>query len=279
MKRVIKSILGVAGLMAASTVALAQTVPQPQPVPSVAPSPGTGNGGLILSIWDSVTGESIVQYLGLNLNDVLPTTNMTSNDGLVLDFGVVSQFSSIFGDNVPANISYHVTAAESVSSGGRHLATTALPGTNVGGNAPSINTAIGNERDFLELFVNPTTACGGTNPCVATSASQEWFAGKEAFGANLGALTFSAAGGLGSALNFFYITSAGTSPTSAVTVQAYQNAAGFGQWLLGTNGQLTYSILGGTPVPLPGAVWLLLSALTGFGVVTRRNRPAAEAAA
>jgi hypothetical protein len=50
----------------------------------------------------------------------------------------------------------------------------------------------------------------------------------------------------------------------------YNNSTGAGLWTLSGDGVLSYS-LAGTQVPLPAAVWLMLSGLTGLGVMGRRR--------
>lgn len=54
----------------------------------------------------------------------------------------------------------------------------------------------------------------------------------------------------------------------------YANATGDGFFYLSSSGDLTYNIPTVSAVPLPAAVWLLVSGLAGFGAISRRRRAA-----
>jgi hypothetical protein len=67
------------------------------------------------------------------------------------------------------------------------------------------------------------------------------------------------------------------------TITSYANANGAAQWLLTAAGALTYTLAGTAPppapVPLPAAVWLLMSSLVGLGAVSRRRASSSQLAA
>jgi hypothetical protein len=244
--------------------------------PNASVPAGAGNGGLIVSAWDPVRGVSLVQYLGLNWNDVQPA-NLENPAGGVLNFGTLDQWNSVFGGaspSDPANIVYNVTSA-SLNSGavsGRRLLTTAANG----GVGTVLNNAVAGAASASLAFITSngvTPNCGTANACIALSSSAGQYAGQDAWADKLnGQLPFATTAAVGNSLAFYQLTPTSNAPVGA-NVHQYQTANGIGTWLLTAGGALTYSIPGsGGEVPLPAAVWLLLSGLAGFGTVTRRKR-------
>lgn len=272
MKTAVKALAATAALAFAGSAALAQTVP-PQPAPGPMPDAGTGNGGLIVTIWDAVRGVSLIQYLGLQLDSILPSTNMTQ-PGFVLNFGTIGAFNSVFGTSQAGNIQYHVTAADSTGSGvsaGRRIAATAGLGSVPTPTTGQVRDSTVRSRDFTQLFILGTGGCNGANPCIAENSSQGQYGGGDGWGATIGGFLPNAAATVGTALGFYLATTASTLQAPP-TISVYQAATGFGQWLLTAGGQLTYSV---PAIPLPAAVWLLLSGLVGLTAVSRRRRAAA----
>jgi hypothetical protein len=276
MRSSLQAVVATAALALASSVAMSQTVP-PQPVAGPTPSPATGSGGLIVSIWDSVRGVSLVQYLGLSLDQILPGGSSMETAGFTLDFGTLANYSTVFGASSATNIQYHVTAADSTGGtfNGRRVATTAALGSEFTITTPRVRDAASAQRDFIELWFNGIGGCNGTNPCIATSSTDGQFAGVDSFGSQLnGQLPVSAAATVGTSLGFYLLSSQNTA-TQPGLVDRYESAlGGLGQWLLNASGQLTYSV-GSAVVPLPAAVWLLLSGLLGVATVARRRAASA----
>ncbi len=58
--------------------------------------PGEGNGGLIFWAYDATRNVSIVDYLGLSFNDVVPTGTDMNTPGKVLDCGNIGSPASTF---------------------------------------------------------------------------------------------------------------------------------------------------------------------------------------
>jgi len=269
-------------LGSAAAVAAVPSVPS-QPAPAPIPLPDTTvnstGSGLIVSIWDSVRGVSLVDYVGLTENQFLPgNTNATPDAGLVLNFGAVSGYSSVFGTSDAANIQY--TVASAVYTGtllGKVLETTLA-------SAPTTirNAAVGAAVSAVRSFTGNLNAnCANANPCTAATSADATYAGQtlwaEKYGNNL---PISAAANVGTALGFYLISASSSSVTANSTIQQYANVNGVAQWLLDATGNLTYTVPGGTaPVPLPAAVWLLLSSLVGFGTVARRRKDGGALAA
>ncbi len=276
MKTFIKALAATAVLAMGSVGALAQTVP-PQPAPGPIPLPSTGNGGLVVVIWDAVRGVSLTQYLGLTLDELLPTGTNMLQPGFTLDFGVLGQYASLFGPSAQSDIQYMVLAADSTGGtfSGRRVLTTAALGSSY---PTTSNPRTRDAASAVFNFLSNANGCNAQTPCIATNILEATYAGGTNFGAFVGSqLLASSAATVGQALGFYLLSSTTTATTNAV-IDVYRTAAGaFAQWLLGTDGRLVYSVPGDTVVPLPAAVWLLLSGLLGVGTIGRRRVAAAAA--
>ena len=285
--KLVKSLTGVA-MLVASCAAFAQPSVPPQPAAGPTPDADTGNSGIIVSVFDAVRGVSLVQYLGLRMDDLLPTSASGAPEaGLLLDFGKLggangsgTSWSDVFGASDSANIQYEVSGFDFTTTNisdtfiGKRLATTLASASTIKNTA--FSGAITNGRSFLAAGLNSTSAqaCAGGNPCVALATSEPDYAGAGSMGPKYGnQLPVNASSTVDSAMAFYLVSANSNSGlnTLAVTTQ-YKNSANLAQWLLTSGGNLTYSLAAATTVvPLPAAVWLLLSGLTGFGVIGRRR--------
>lgn len=305
-KTLVQTAIATAALAwAGASFAATPTVPsQPPPIVGNLDSGAlTGNGGLLVAVWDSATGSSLVQWLGLNYNQIgIP--DMTTA-GTTLNFGPLSGFSTTFANAIGANdtgrLQYLVVAADSLAEGfgdpwdtgvrvtGQANLKSALEGLGDGG-AFNVSNAGNNVATYIDSVINGTSGapfdCNKSNPCsVIGDASSAVYFGKSTLAADLGGAapaTTSFGGAVGTALAFFDVTSEssdsfGNTGLSRAFASQYAGA----QWLLNAAGQLVYSVAGGgTPtVPLPAAGWLLLSGLAGMGVIGRRRKTTAEVAA
>lgn len=222
-----------------------------------------GNSSLIVNVYDSVLGTSIVKDLGINYLDFLEAA-VTPDAGYTTSFTVDL---SVFASSVPSNIMWSVYAADAQGNytNTEMLTTAAL---NLGA-VPGINgnmvSAIGS-NGMQSVFSQWNTSCAGSETCVGTGFSSTYFGG---YGEDYNnSLTVAASGSLDTALGFYSLKRSGTLAGDPLISAQYANSAGLAQWLLSSDGTLTYSV---APVPLPAALWLLLSGLAGVGVVGRRK--------
>jgi hypothetical protein len=273
MKRILSAVAATATLALSSVSAFAVEVPV-GPVAGPIPDAVTGNSGLIFWAFDATRNVSIVDYLGLRLADVLPSTSDMNAPGKVLDFGTVANYTSVFGASTNSNIFWGVGAADGLGG----ITSTSIVSTGPVGITDLFMNAQGLTNSALkinDLIGAVNTACGTTVPCTANDPNQGQYAGSSLWGDNFGgALGWTATANPGSALGFYLVTPAsGPRPTGAVVTPYQASANVYGQWTLSTAGQLVYSVagVGGPQVPLPAGVWLLISGLTGLVTISRRK--------
>jgi hypothetical protein len=273
-----KATLLTAGLaVAASTSAWA--LPTPSPAPGPIPQPATGNSGLIISVYDTdpTRPRSITQHLGLNYLDVLPAS-MQSPAGAVLNFGNIDL--SVFEGNL-STVRYTIFAADGNGQGGLGIALSAALGPQTLAFPPQNGVAI--IQNIISasntFFSSIDSSCSGGNPC-STADGGTWAGGSmwgNTFGQGAGGVV-NGSGAIGSALGFFHLVSNDEEdPEFALVNTSYRTGDGPAQWLLSATGALTYSVAGGALVPIPAAVWMLLSGLLGMGTIARRRQQEATA--
>jgi hypothetical protein len=255
--------------------------------------PSTGNGELALFVRDlSNPSRAFEIGLGVTLDGLLTQDAITNTPGLATTLrngqpiavaAALPNFSSadlatfmstpsalgyqyaiLGGDNVGSNAisdawrfvatnkqQYSASALSSVSS-------TQINNTSGMGNIVDAFFAENNlnmPHTPGSFITNSTFGVAGTNGATAPTF----------FSANVDDTV-----AVGTATNLYMFTSSGSSSAKA---RVYQFAA----VTLGLNGSLTSASVGGPQVPLPAAVWLLGSALVGFGTVRRRRNAEAVA--
>jgi len=221
------------------------------------PTSPTGTA-LTVTIWDPVAGVSLVYA-------VPGETFQSARAGLQsFDNVAIPEFSTVFGGSNLGDIQYQVSAIgpDPLNSNRATALVTGpstLPPVAVG-NITGTNT---NAQTFHAAL---NTACEFDGACAGTSADGQ-YGGLTTWGDLSAQLPFSAAAAVGNAL-FFYDLAQPDASRVGSTTPAIVTAIGGGtaQWLLSETGLLSYSV-----VPLPAAVWLLLTGLAGFGIVSRRR--------
>jgi hypothetical protein len=288
MKVSIKSVAVAVVLACAAGNAMAAppTVPLPQPVPITTLNSNSLSGDpLFAAVWDPLTGQSVVQSLGLTFGQV-SVADMTAN----LNFGALSGFSTTFANQIAAGTtsslqfqvfsnSYNsVPDANTILTTSRNsiMETKAVDVGAVFGAAASITTWTGR-------MIGPQD-CNKANSCIGADFNDsKSYANTNVFADNLGGTlngidaSMHTAGFVGTALNFYSVANDTNDPFSSATGNATVTKYA-GTWLLSSSGVLTYDVSGGAPVPLPAAVWLLLSGIAGVGTISRRRKNAAVAA-
>lgn len=259
------------------------------------------NGSMVLVAWNTQTQSWYIRDLGYFINDFLPTgitTNRadnrpnsqgfavpaagasgdkTPNTGLMIDktvkanFGDAS-FSAWFnaqGDNRFADVNWLVGAYDQVSassSGSQRRAIVA---------SPSMTENFTNAN--LDTFVG-TSSFGGL-----AGLANSFDLSKSGVGYNASFNNFSINSGIQASnkidqTSYLYYavrsTFTGSSLTSAV-VTPFANETGLATITLEADGDLFYSV---TPVPLPGALWMMGAGLVAVGAMARRRSAAAAAA-
>jgi len=254
-----------------------------------------GGSSLTLSVWDDVRAVSYTRNLGPNLNAFLPTglTTLPSDGtvpgtavsgdktpaaGLNLVFAGDALFMSTFSPSLAENVRWNIVAADnqvSIATGLTRAITTAVarPGTT---NAGVGNIGSGFTNYTNSLLMNSTISQPGINSGVWLDNTIDAYAGRPNWGDSLnGGLQGTSSGiGYGSELAFFYLarTVAQGQATAFATNQQFGNDVNFATWSLSSTGAATYNL---SPVPLPGAVWLMGSGLFAVLAAARRRKAVA----
>lgn len=263
MKALFTKLLPAAALVLGSSMALAVPVINPTSIVASEVDGGNDDGRLVFVAFDSTRQVSVVQALGLTISsfDAASTGN--------LEFGQVGSWSTLFSGSASSDILWGVFALDTNGA------------ANTAGNRTVLGTTDLANVSFTDTQVVQTgTSLGGyasiiagLNPSIATSNSDPNYVGGFSFS---GFATSSSSAFWDNAgdSQYFYKATRGSSLGTGQAIKSYYA----GLFTLSETGFLNY-VVATSEVPLPAAVWLLLSGLSGLGVVGRRRAAANVAAA
>lgn len=250
----------------------------------------TGNGELLLSVWDSTTQVSYTRGLGIDMNTFLSSAGVNmgtsagtfaaTGDTAAMNFSLAADanMSSFLGgvaagDSLEWNVVAYDTTGLNGYNGTKYLMTSTA--------ALSDITAIQSNTQTVSMKGGDSKYVGVVNPLIggvvldkssaivpaSTGGAAYANATGNGFGNNMGGFAqwgTNTGTALGSSLNFFLLTPSGTLTTGKAFAYQFGNASGASSWTLGTNGTLSYSVASIAAVPEPGE-WALM--LSGFGLI------------
>lgn len=279
MKISLKQILAVGALAVASASAFADIS-----------LPNTGNGELTLVVIDQTTGASYVRGLGVTMDQIASTSQITAIDGSYTTDSTAFNLPATINLSADANLSAFLTAAGSdtvtwgvvggaVSGTGNVVGVKRYVTTSAAQTAAQVQTATSNAKitsnyanlqAYDQSFSAAIEAANGGDTTLAnkqsagnTGLTSTQLAALQTWN---GALSSTNQVALGSSASFYLLSSAnGTSATQA-RVYTLQGLT------LSANGTLTSADVPSSGTPIPAAFWLLGSGLAGLvGIGRRKN--------
>ena len=223
-------------------------------------TPNAGPSDLFLAVWNPTTNQSIVQDLGVNLSNFQGTTSYQIDAGsFASDLNASGAVYAVVGGDATAGgfvnqfqgDAFYTTTASSSNLAGLASGNIANGAITLGNWLDNIESANGGTLNPIKgngaldpLYWNKAAPGGGPNQTVGVSS------------------TFDASKAIGTSVGFYSLDA--VAPDSSSTAAHVTTFAG--NWNLSSSGLLTW-----TPVPLPAAVWMLLSGLCGVGALSRRR--------
>src|SRR5215475_3123323 len=263
-------VAGKLALGAALAIGAAQAYATSEPAgPGTFNSPTSGNGTLFLTLFSSndATPYSYEFSTNFNYNDITsawntPGTTFTWNlTGLTVPAGVAS-----------TDLRFSVSAASNTgasrTAGTQLLALTTDPSVAAATMQAIDSSAVASAVTNAGSFISALNSFSTTNPKTTTNTTDPTYANAN-YGVGLNTFAFNAAGSVSSALPFWTLVNTGGTGTTATATKFA------GVWTIDLVADtLTYAVGGGS-VPLPAALWLFLSGLSGVGILGRRRRAVA----
>jgi hypothetical protein len=249
--------------------------------------PNTGNSTAILSILDRTNSTSMVVALNTDLNTLLANGESAtgySNSNFYINSTDASDVATYLSTRGADTIWWVAAVDNQTDVGSTAGKSLLISGTNR--NAPSASNpsmtnsaftaAATNGNDF---FTAVNANCPTDNTCTSGSGTLHYAGQTTDWGTRMGVQLASSIGTgsqIGVAQAMWYFVGGSNSALQVATKNLFNNAYDIGDWNLTSEGVLSYA-LGGpvNEVPLPAAVWLMLSGLAGFGAVSRRRNQAA----
>jgi hypothetical protein len=236
---------------------------------------GTGAGNLFLTVQDTVRNQAIIINLGRNvLSDATNPANWSSTDAAAN----TALATFIAGATTNSNLIWNVAGITNKDASGigappynqLGLITTNQGQTDFGANGFGAFTAgLSNVGNYLTA-VNATNGLAASNSVLVGSGQVNAYPSANEYNGSFGWLSFdNRATGTSGSQFLSYVYSGGdpgVDPGIAETIVRLGSIA-----INAATGVVSFTAGTVSAVPLPGAVWLLGSALLGLGGVSRRK--------
>jgi hypothetical protein len=242
----------VLGLLGSASAQAAMTLPAT-----------TTGSSVFVTVFDTSNQESFTTDLGLLYNYFI--NNSTTGSSTIRDSALAPlSFNldmSIFANNNPANLLFNVYAGDALggnTSKGHIMTSTGTPAPR-NGQMNGVNTL---GLAHITVF---NTNCAAATGCAGT------FGNESLWGSTINGQFPSGSGAaFDTPIAFYQIAGSAVDANALALVTQFGGADGGWNWLLTPEGTLTFSSTP-APIPLPAAVWLLLSGLAGIGAIGRRS--------
>lgn len=243
-------------------------------------APTNGNSEFFLTVFDPSAQMSFNLDMGNNAFNFYNTNSFAS-----INLAADSEYAAFIGQT---DLSFTVTAAHrnfdetdvnqlgafgvyTTSGSAASVLTTTMDSiTNIDIRSSRISN-MGANINANAVNTGQPGADGSTysvnNSSIAT-VGQVGYYNVASWGNTLGGSAYTAAGTVGTAIDFYHV---GLVVDQLFLGNEVSYAQLLGSWNLGTNGMLTYSAAGTNPVPVPAAAWLFGSGLLGLVGVARRK--------
>lgn len=228
----------------------------------------SGNGSVFLNVADYTTSWSYVFDTGLRVSDFLASTSTSRSCDFSTDANWLTFKSNITNVNGPDQVLYNVVALNAVApSNYSALVTSAAPTGTTAGNVGATTNSNLRQFNAVNPYINAVNQVNSasTNSAVVSQASNDPAYFGTSFQANWFARAqFDTTASIDSALAFYGLSLNGVSNLTRATVTTFP-----GTWNLSSAGVLSYNA---SPVPAPGAIGLLGTAISSLAFFRAKKR-------